>query len=246
MKKIILLLLIAHGVVAHSQIRIMMTVDSARHLLNVTYIHDERWAGNVYFPKVLTETNCYPKSSTESLILYEKEMCGHDNENVRKTFGGEMYYAVIIPDEMLIKTKGGFLYKNYDGDDYHPEIVNSIMKYRKEEMADNGFMDHKPFVDSSKVPTMEDILTLYRGNYVFLKYGETYTESFSIEPFFKTGASFSFYISDSWRVTNEGDIVPWHFCHYESIKNSLPKNVGDYKLYEGLFSCNSVEIINNK
>lgn len=245
MKKIILLLLIAQGCVAHSQIRIIMTVDSVRHLLNVTYIHDERWDGNVYFPKVLTESNCYPKSSTESMILYE-EGCGHDKENVRKTFSGEMYYAVITPDEMLIKTEGGFLYKNYEGDDYHPGIVNAIMRYQEEEMADNGLPDHKPLVDSSKVPTTEDILTPYHGNFVFLKYGETYTESFSIEPFFKTGASFSFYISDSWRVTNEGGIVPWHFCHYESRKNSLPKDVGDYKLYEGLFSSNSVEIINNK
>jgi hypothetical protein len=171
---------------------------------------------------------------------YEKAISHSDYSNINYNvkIGGDPVYnkGWIIENDTVISEEREIDYVNDDLADIYEYIYQNMDHPHRADSA--LYLDYK----SSDI-TEKGILTKLKSEFVFLKPGEVYTETYNLIGFKMVGGNFDFRIQeDSLYGFVYTPIWDEKRKKWIETKTDLPKKVGSYTLYKGKFCSNSVGV----
>ena len=229
--------------------------DSIVYIPNLHIIYRNNCSTNFYFLKMSGSGNglpciCYsarPHPDNIDYFLWStnyreraKEYFNYANDNFNVTIGGRPSFGDcwLIYNDTIDITKAGYrdvinsdLYNKY-GYIYYEILKNAIFSYGF------GRRDFKP-----SDLTVEHILDSVKDQFVFLKQGEIFIDTYNLVAFKIVEGCFTFYIAQdaimSYVLMQEYD---WEMSRFFDVEHELPAIVGEYHRYTGAFNTNKVTV----
>lgn len=202
-----------------------------------------------YFQKVSDSRYGLPSLPAAGLLQYPIEEFLNPNYFKRAKMHGDYtgeHYKVEIGDNLF--SKGWIAINDTCNIEVEHEIdmINSALQNIYEYIYRENYkpMDARDefklyYTISDMVP--EVILTKYKDKFVFLKPGESYTDTYNLIGFKLLKGSFTFYIRPHLPpYVYTAPIWDSHQSQYVEGKALLPQIVGGYTLYSGNFYSNKI------
>lgn len=211
--------------------------------LSITYRNNSETS--IYFLKVSDSHLGYPLLPRGLLLQYPYE--DYINPDYRKrainhgNYSGKDFKVIILNRPYYNKSWEVFNDTLAPDGEYVTDIINDdlvdIYEYifhKHFQKETDSLKTQKPTFSINESSTGNIVLDNIE-RFVFLKPGETYSNTFNLIGFQKVGGSFTFDILSS----GFDDYV---FTDYSSCKIPLPNQVDGYKLYSGSFKSNKITI----